>query len=52
MVLTQRLKQIDAANTAYYESRGKDFQSHWSQAMSIWEKDAAPLNALAHRDLP
>jgi|tagenome__1003787_1003787.scaffolds.fasta_scaffold20744964_2 hypothetical protein len=27
MVLTQRLKRIDAANAAYYKSRGKDFQS-------------------------
>src|SRR3954453_3562595 len=46
LVLTQRLEQIDAANAAYYESRSKDFQSHWSQAMSKWEKDAAPLKGL------
>jgi zinc/manganese transport system substrate-binding protein len=46
LVLTQRLEQIDAGNAAYYESRSKDFQSRWSQAISRWEKDAAPLKGL------
>src|SRR5438270_88518 len=46
LVLTQRLEQIDGANAAYYESRSKEFQSHWSQAMSKWEQDAAPLKGL------
>ncbi len=46
LVLTQRLVQIDAGNAAYYESRGKDFQSRWGQAISRWEKDAAPLKGL------
>jgi len=43
MAVTQRLEQIDAPNTAYYEARGKDFQSRWQQAMTRWEKQAAPL---------
>ena len=46
LVLTQRLGQIDAANASYYESRGKDFQARWAQAISRWEKDAAPLRGL------
>lgn len=46
LVLTQRLEQIDAGNAAYYESRSKDFQSRWGQAISRWEKDAAPLKGL------
>ena len=46
LVLTQRLGQIDAGNAAYYESRSKDFQGRWGQAVSRWEKDAAPLKGL------
>jgi zinc/manganese transport system substrate-binding protein len=46
LVLTQRLEQIDAGNAAYYESRSKDFQGRWAQAISRWEKDAAPLKGL------
>ncbi len=46
LVLTQRLEQIDAANAAYYESRGNDFQGRWGQAISRWEKEAAPLKGL------
>ena len=46
LVLTQRLEQIDAGNAAYYESRSKDFQARWAQAISRWEKDAAPLKGL------
>ena len=46
LALAQRLKQIDAGNAAYYESRSKDFQARWAQAISRWEKDAAPLKGL------
>jgi zinc/manganese transport system substrate-binding protein len=46
LVLTQRLEQIDAGNATYYESRSKDFQGRWAQAISRWEKDAAPLKGL------
>lgn len=45
-VITQRLQQIDAANAAYYDARGKDFQGRWAQAITRWEKDAAPLKGL------
>jgi len=43
LIVTQRLEQIDAANSAYYEARGKDFQSRWQQAIARWEREAAPL---------
>ena len=46
LVVTQRLEQIDAGNAAYYEARSKDFQSRWSQAITRWEKEAAPLKGL------
>src|SRR5258706_3028736 len=46
LVLTQRLEQIDAGNAAYYESRSKDFQNRWEQAISLWGKDAAALKGL------
>ena len=46
LVITQRLEQIDAGNAAFYESRSKDFQGRWAQAVSRWEKDAAPLKGL------
>jgi len=45
-VLSQRLERIDADNAAYYESRSKDFQGRWAQAISRWEKDAAPLKGM------
>ena len=44
--ITQRLQQLDAANAAYYDMRGKDFQARWSQAIARWESDAAPLKGL------
>lgn len=43
LVVTQRLQQLDIANAAYYEARGKDFQTRWQQAIGRWEKDAAGL---------
>ena len=45
-VLTQRLQQIDSANAAYFEARGRDFQARWQQAFARWEKDAAPLKGM------
>jgi zinc/manganese transport system substrate-binding protein len=43
LALTQRLEQLDHGNAAYYDARGKDFQSRWQQAITRWEKDAAGL---------
>lgn len=43
LAITQRLQQLDNGNAAYYEARGRDFQSRWQQAIVRWEKDAASL---------
>src|SRR5437016_10591790 len=52
--LAARLALVDPANSAYYASRGEDFQKRWQQAPSKWEAEAAPLRGLAvvviHRD--
>jgi zinc/manganese transport system substrate-binding protein len=41
--LTTRLAAVDAANAAYYQSRGADFQARWTQAMTRWNAQAAAL---------
>lgn len=43
LAVTQRLEQLDSGNAAYYEARGRNFQSRWQQAIARWEKDAAGL---------
>lgn len=52
--LTARLVAIDGANAAYYESRGKDFQSRWATALTRWSAQAAALKGtpvvVIHRD--
>jgi len=45
-VVTGRLAQVDATNAAYYEARGRDFQTRWRQAITNWEKEAAPLRGM------
>lgn len=45
-VVTQRLQQIDSADAAYFEARGKDFQARWQQALTRWEKDGARLKGM------
>jgi zinc/manganese transport system substrate-binding protein len=44
--LTARLAIVDAANAAYYQARGTDFQARWQQAMIRWEAAAAPLKGV------
>ncbi len=44
--VTQRLGQIDPADVAYFEARGKDFQARWQQALARWDKDGAPLKGM------
>ena len=52
--LSARLSALDAANAAYYQGRGGDFQSHWQAAIARWEQQAAPLKGVSvvviHRD--
>lgn len=52
--LTARLAAVDAANAAYYQSRGADFQRRWAAALQKWTAQAAPLRGtpvvVIHRD--
>jgi len=52
--LSARLAQVDAANAAFYATRGEDFQKRWQQATVRWEAQAAPLKGVGvvviHRD--
>jgi zinc/manganese transport system substrate-binding protein len=44
--LSVRLAQLDGKNADYYTKRGADFQARWSQAITRWEAEAAPLKAV------
>jgi zinc/manganese transport system substrate-binding protein len=44
--LTARLAVVDAANAAYYQARGTDFQARWAQAMTRWNAQAATLKGV------
>ena len=52
--LTARLAAMDAANAAYYQQRGADFDARWTAAMARWNEKAAPLKGqpvvVMHRD--
>jgi zinc/manganese transport system substrate-binding protein len=52
--LSARLITIDAANAAFYQARGADFQTRWQAAIGRWESAAAPLRGVnvvvIHRD--
>lgn len=41
--LADRLRKIDSANAAYYDSRLEDFRRRWSEATDRWEDRAASL---------
>jgi len=41
--LTARLMELDPANAAYYQERGKAFAERFGTAIGNWEKLAAPL---------
>ncbi len=44
--LSQRLIQIDPANTAYYRQQLAGFDQKWRAAIVKWEKQAAPLKGI------
>jgi zinc/manganese transport system substrate-binding protein len=52
--LTARLAQLEPEQAAFYQQRGRDFDSRWSAAIARWEAKAAPLKGLPvvimHRD--
>jgi zinc/manganese transport system substrate-binding protein len=41
--LAERLRKVDPANGAHYESRLDDFQRRWDEATERWEDRAVPL---------
>ena len=55
VALAERMAQVDSAEAAYYQGRAKAFLDRWRQAISRWEKMAAPLKGMAivvhHKDL-
>jgi zinc/manganese transport system substrate-binding protein len=44
--LTARLAALDAANAAYYQSRGTDFQARWGQGITRWTAQGAKLRGV------
>ena len=43
VVLTERMKQLDADNAETYTGRLQNFSQRWSNAITDWEKRALPL---------
>lgn len=54
--LSQRLIQLDPANTAFYRQQFATFDRQWRTALAKWEKQAAPLKGMPvivqHRGFP
>lgn len=44
--LVERMAQVDSADAAYFQGRAKAFLGRWRQAISKWEKEAAPLKGM------
>ena len=53
--IAERFAQIDAANASAYKNNETAFQSRWGEAMTRWEKQAAPLKGMPivvyHKDI-
>lgn len=45
--LVKRFVEIDSRNAEYYFARHKEFSARWTDAITRWEKEAAPLKGLA-----
>ena len=45
--LSERLVELDTANTAHYQARLKDFSARGNTAMQKWTQQAAPLKNMA-----
>ena len=44
--LSERMANLDRADTRYYEDREKSFLQRWSDATARWEKQGAPLKGM------
>jgi zinc/manganese transport system substrate-binding protein len=53
--LDDRMASLDPKEAVYYHERGKSFLGRWREAISRWEKQAAPLKGLPlvvyHKDV-
>ena len=53
--LAERMAQLDASDADHYRARAKSFAERWQQAVTRWEKQAAPLKGMTvvvyHRDM-
>ncbi len=45
--LSERMAQLDPAEAETYRARSKAFLERWQQAITRWEKEAAPLKGMA-----
>ena len=45
--LTERMAELDRANSGYYRERGSAFEQRWKEATARWEKQVAPLKGLS-----
>ncbi|WP_310450830.1 metal ABC transporter substrate-binding protein [Sulfuritalea sp.] len=45
--LAQRMKELDPAQAAAYDSRWRAFSERWRASLARWEKAAAPLRGVA-----
>jgi zinc/manganese transport system substrate-binding protein len=54
-VITERLVQLDPANTDAYKTRASSFRERWQAAISRWQQEAAPLKGVPvvvyHKDM-
>jgi zinc/manganese transport system substrate-binding protein len=51
--LSAKLAQLEPAQAAFYQQRGKDFETRWTAAIARWETKAAPLkgrNVVVHHN--
>ena len=44
--LAERLAKLDSSNSAYYQSRAKEFDARWRKSLSEWEARATPLRGM------
>lgn len=44
--LSERMAQLDSGDAAYFQARTKAFLDRWRQAITKWEKEAAPLKGM------
>ena len=55
IALSERMVSLDPGEAEYYRARAKSFGERWQQAITRWEKEAAPLKGMPlvvyHKDM-